>query len=122
MPFPQLLPEFFALFDIDLFLMLSLLTCLLDERFPKGNSIHLSDSSSRRVRKPHDQQRFPDRVWGVYAILVLFSLPCRSFGKHSCNQFISWNHEEAVELREGFHVHGDLSSSVFGCLVSVQLC
>ena len=31
-----LLPEFFALFGIDLFLMLSLLTCLLDERFPKG--------------------------------------------------------------------------------------
>jgi len=31
-----LLPEFFALLGIDLFLMLSLLTCLLDERFPKG--------------------------------------------------------------------------------------
>jgi hypothetical protein len=33
---PELLPEFFALFGIDLFLMLSLLTCLLDERFPKA--------------------------------------------------------------------------------------
>jgi hypothetical protein len=28
-------PEFFALMGIDLFLVLSLLTCLLDERFPK---------------------------------------------------------------------------------------
>jgi hypothetical protein len=28
-------PEFFALFGIDLFLLLSLLTCLLGERFPK---------------------------------------------------------------------------------------
>jgi hypothetical protein len=32
----ELLPEFFALFGIDLFLMLSLLTCLLEERFPKA--------------------------------------------------------------------------------------
>jgi hypothetical protein len=31
----ELLPEFFALFGIDLFLMISLLTCLLEERFPK---------------------------------------------------------------------------------------
>jgi hypothetical protein len=29
-------PEFFALLGIDLFLLLSLLTCLLDERFPKA--------------------------------------------------------------------------------------
>jgi hypothetical protein len=33
---PQLLPEFFALLGTDLFLMLSLLTCLLDDRFPKA--------------------------------------------------------------------------------------
>ena len=32
---PLLLPEFFALLGIDLFLLLSLLTCLLDDRFPK---------------------------------------------------------------------------------------
>lgn len=31
-----LLPEFFALLAIDLFLLLSLLTCLLEERFPKA--------------------------------------------------------------------------------------
>ena len=31
----MLLPEFFALLGIDLFLLLSLLTCLLDDRFPK---------------------------------------------------------------------------------------
>lgn len=31
-----ILPEFFALLGIDLFLLLSLLTCLLDERFPKA--------------------------------------------------------------------------------------
>ena len=31
-----LLPEFFALLGIDLFLMLSLLTCLLDDRMPKA--------------------------------------------------------------------------------------
>ena len=31
-----LLPEFFALLGIDLFLILSLLTCLLDDRFPKA--------------------------------------------------------------------------------------
>jgi hypothetical protein len=31
-----LLPEFFAILGIDLFLLLSLLTCLLDERFPKA--------------------------------------------------------------------------------------
>ena len=31
-----LLPEFFALLGIDLFLMLSLLTCLLDDRLPKS--------------------------------------------------------------------------------------
>lgn len=31
----QLLPEFFALLGIDLFLMLSLLACLLEDRFPK---------------------------------------------------------------------------------------
>ena len=31
-----LLPEFFALLGIDLFLMLSLLTCLLDDRLPKA--------------------------------------------------------------------------------------
>jgi hypothetical protein len=30
------MPEFFALLGIDLFLMLSLLSCLLDERVPKG--------------------------------------------------------------------------------------
>jgi len=33
---PQLLPEFFALLGTDLFLMLSLLACLLDDRFPKA--------------------------------------------------------------------------------------
>jgi hypothetical protein len=33
---PTLLPEFFALLGIDLFLLLSLLTCLLDDRFPKA--------------------------------------------------------------------------------------
>jgi hypothetical protein len=32
----QILPEFFALLSIDLFLLLSLLTCLLEERFPKA--------------------------------------------------------------------------------------
>ena len=31
-----LLPEFFALLSIDIFLLLSLLTCLLEERFPKA--------------------------------------------------------------------------------------
>ncbi|TET19556.1 hypothetical protein E3J74_06685 [Candidatus Bathyarchaeota archaeon] len=31
-----LLPEFFALLATDLFLMLSLLTCLLDDRLPKA--------------------------------------------------------------------------------------
>jgi len=31
-----MLPEFFALLGIDLFLMLSLLTCLLDDRMPKA--------------------------------------------------------------------------------------
>lgn len=33
---PTILPEFFALLGLDLFLLLSLLTCLLDERFPKA--------------------------------------------------------------------------------------
>ena len=32
----ELLPEFFALLGIDLFLMLSLLTCLLEDRMPKA--------------------------------------------------------------------------------------
>jgi len=32
----EMLPEFFALLGIDLFLMLSLLTCLLDDRMPKA--------------------------------------------------------------------------------------
>ena len=32
----MILPEFFALLGIDVFLMLSLLTCLLEERFPKA--------------------------------------------------------------------------------------
>ncbi len=32
----QILPEFFALLGVDLFLLLSLLTCLLEERFPKA--------------------------------------------------------------------------------------
>jgi len=32
---PALLPEFFALLSVDIFLLLSLLTCLLEERFPK---------------------------------------------------------------------------------------
>jgi len=32
----ELLPEFFALMGIDLFLLLSLLTCLLDDRLPKA--------------------------------------------------------------------------------------
>lgn len=37
MPSPSLLqPEFFALLGTDLFLALSLLTCLLDNRFPKA--------------------------------------------------------------------------------------
>jgi hypothetical protein len=31
-----ILPEFFALLAIDLFLLLSLLTCLLEERFPNA--------------------------------------------------------------------------------------
>jgi hypothetical protein len=31
-----LLPEFFALISVDVFLLLSLLTCLLDSRFPKA--------------------------------------------------------------------------------------
>ena len=31
-----ILPEFFALLAVDLFLLLSLLTCLLEERFPKA--------------------------------------------------------------------------------------
>jgi len=33
---PSILPEFFALLSVDIFLLLSLLTCLLDERFPKA--------------------------------------------------------------------------------------
>jgi hypothetical protein len=38
MPSPfQLVPEFFTLLGIDLFLMLSLLTCLLDDRCPKAS-------------------------------------------------------------------------------------
>jgi hypothetical protein len=32
----QMLPEFFALLGIDVFLMLSLLSCLLDDRVPKA--------------------------------------------------------------------------------------
>jgi hypothetical protein len=32
----QMLPEFFALLGIDVFLMLSLLSCLLDDRLPKA--------------------------------------------------------------------------------------
>jgi len=32
----MILPEFFALLSIDIFLLLSLLTCLLEERFPKA--------------------------------------------------------------------------------------
>ena len=32
----ELLPEFFALLGIDLFLMLSLLSCLLDDKMPKA--------------------------------------------------------------------------------------
>jgi len=32
----MILPEFFALLSIDVFLLLSLLTCLLEERFPKA--------------------------------------------------------------------------------------
>jgi len=31
-----ILPEFFALLSVDIFLLLSLLTCLLEERFPKA--------------------------------------------------------------------------------------
>jgi len=34
--FPMILPEFFALLSIDVFLLLSLLTCLLEDRFPKA--------------------------------------------------------------------------------------
>jgi len=33
---PMILPEFFALLSIDVFLLLSLLTCLLEDRFPKA--------------------------------------------------------------------------------------
>lgn len=33
---PTILPEFFVLLGTDLFLLLSLLTCLLDSRFPKA--------------------------------------------------------------------------------------
>jgi len=33
---PAILPEFFALISVDIFLLLSLLTCLLDQRFPKA--------------------------------------------------------------------------------------
>ncbi len=33
---PAILPEFFVLFGTDLFLLLSLLTCLLEDRFPKA--------------------------------------------------------------------------------------
>jgi len=33
---PAILPEFFALLSVDVFLLLSLLTCLLDNRFPKA--------------------------------------------------------------------------------------
>ena len=33
---PPMLPEFFALLAIDMFLLLSLLTCLLEDRFPKA--------------------------------------------------------------------------------------
>jgi len=32
----MILPEFFALLSIDVFLLLSLLTCLLEDRFPKA--------------------------------------------------------------------------------------
>jgi len=32
---PAIMPEFFALIGIDIFLLLSLLTCLLEDRFPK---------------------------------------------------------------------------------------
>jgi len=33
---PAILPEFFALLSVDIFLLLSLLTCLLESRFPKA--------------------------------------------------------------------------------------
>ena len=33
---PAILPEFFALLSVDIFLLLSLLTCLLDDRLPKA--------------------------------------------------------------------------------------
>jgi len=33
---PSILPEFFALLSVDIFLLLSLLTCLLDQKFPKA--------------------------------------------------------------------------------------
>jgi len=33
---PAILPEFFALLSVDVFLLLSLLTCLLENRFPKA--------------------------------------------------------------------------------------
>ena len=33
---PAILPEFFALISVDVFLLLSLLTCLLDSRLPKA--------------------------------------------------------------------------------------
>ena len=33
---PAIMPEFFALLSVDIFLLLSLLTCLLDERVPKA--------------------------------------------------------------------------------------
>ena len=33
---PAILPEFFALLSIDVFLLLSLLSCILEDRFPKA--------------------------------------------------------------------------------------
>ena len=33
---PAILPEFFALLSVDIFLLLSLLTCLMDDRLPKA--------------------------------------------------------------------------------------
>jgi len=57
----------------------------------------------------------------IHAFLVQSPILSRGFGEYSCCQRISWNNKETDELRKGFHIHCDFSSSILGSFLPVQL-
>jgi hypothetical protein len=98
MPSP-LQPEFFALLGIDLFLAISLLTCLLGQAFSMAVALRLSACCFGWFWTVARKQRVHSLFRRVHALLVQPPLLNCGFSKHSRRQRVLGIIKKAVELR-----------------------